>query len=119
MAADSRTLLPALPHTEVATAAVMTTCEDLAVMDGMDHFDGAVRGLGMRMSNGGAAPGGALGVGGFEFDDASPQFPAASDIFRGESLYGLPSAGRGNITIGSGGRGSRWSPFGCGGLLGH
>jgi len=38
-----------------------------------------VRGLGMGMSNGGAAPGGVLGVGGFDFDDASPQFPAAPE----------------------------------------
>ena len=70
--------------------------------DGMDRFGGAGRGLGMGMSNGGTAPGGTLGVGGFEFDDASPQFPAASDILRGDSLYGLPSAARGNGTIGSG-----------------
>lgn len=70
--------------------------------DGMDRFGGAGRGLGMGMSNGGTAPGGALGVGGFEFDDASPQFPAASDILRGDSLYGLPGAGRGNGAIGSG-----------------
>ena len=51
---------------------------------------------------GGAAPGGALGVEGFNFDDESPQFPAASGILRGESPYSVPSAGRGNGTIGSG-----------------
>ena len=78
--------------------------------DGMDRFGGAGRGLGMGMSNGGAAPGGVLGVGGFEFDDASPQFPAASDILRGDSLYGLPSAGRGNGTIGSGAGGGPGGP---------
>lgn len=78
--------------------------------DGMDRFGGAGRGLGMGMSNGSAAPGGALGVGGFEFDDASPQFPAASDILRGDSLYGLPSAGRGNGTIGSGAGGGPGGP---------
>ena len=38
----------------------------------------AGRGLGMGMSNGGVAPGGALGVGGFDFDDAST-VPAAPD----------------------------------------
>lgn len=78
--------------------------------DSMDRFSGAGRGLGMGMSNGSAAPGGALGVGGFEFDDASPQFPAASDILRGDSLYGLPSAGRGNGTIGSGAGGGPGGP---------
>jgi hypothetical protein len=78
--------------------------------DSMDRFGGAGRGLGMGMSNGGAAPGGALGVGGFEFDDASPQFPAASDILRGDSLYTLPSAGRGNGTIGSGAAGVPGGP---------
>jgi len=78
--------------------------------DGMDRFGGAGRGLGMGMSNGGAVHGGALGVGGFEFDDASPQFPAASDILRGDSLYSLPSAGRGNGTIGSGANGGPGGP---------
>jgi len=41
----------------------------------MIRFGGAVRGLGIGMSNGGAAPGGTLGVGRFGFDDVSPQFP--------------------------------------------
>jgi hypothetical protein len=76
--------------------------------DGMDRFAGAgavrgVGGLGMGMSNGGAA---GVGVGGFEFDDASPQFPAASDILRGD-IYGITSTtsasrANGNGTIGSG-----------------
>jgi hypothetical protein len=122
-AVDSRTLLPALPNTEGDTtaAAAMMTCrsvvvpvvlpiEDLADTTGMDRFGGAVRGLGMGMSNGGGAPGSALCVGGFEFDDASPQFPAASDILRGDFLYGLPSAGRGNGTIGSGAGGGPSGP---------
>ena len=39
---------------------------------GMGRFGGTVRGLGMGMSNRGGAPGGTLGVGRFEFDDASP-----------------------------------------------
>jgi len=52
---------------------------------------GAVCGLVMGMSNGSAAPGGVLGVGGFDFDDASPQFPAAPDTLRGDSLHGLPA----------------------------
>jgi len=84
-----------------AEGAVMMTCpsvvilvvlpmEDLACYDGMDCLVGTVRGLGMGMSNGGAAPGSALGVGEFDFGDASPQFPAASDTLRGDSLYGLP-----------------------------
>jgi len=42
----------------------------------------------MGISHGDAAPGGALGVGGFEFDDASPQFPAASNILRTRSPFG-------------------------------
>ena len=42
------------------------------------------------MNNRGAAPGSALGVGEFDFDDASPQFLAAPDTLRGDSLYGLP-----------------------------
>jgi len=70
--------------------------------DSIDCFGGAVRGLGTGISNGGTPPGGVLGVGGFEFDDASPQFPAASDILRGDSLYSLPSASRGNGTTRSG-----------------
>ena len=69
--------------------------------DGTDRLGGAGRALGVGFSNGAIAPT-VLGVGGFEFDDASPQFPAASDILRGDSLYSLPSAGRGNGTIGSG-----------------
>jgi len=56
----------------------------------------------MCISNGGAPPDGVLGVGGFEFDDVIPQFPAASDILRRDSLYSLPSASRGNGPIGSG-----------------
>jgi hypothetical protein len=76
----------------------------------MDRFGGAGRGLGIGLSNGGAAPGCALGGGGFEFDDASPQFPAASDILRGDSLYSLPSAGRGKDTIGSGAGGRSGGP---------
>jgi len=110
--ADSNSSAP-LARTEVDTvaeAAVMMTCpsivvlevlptEDLACYDSMDRFDGAVRGLGMGMSHGSAAPG---GVGGFDFDDASPQFPAAPDTLRGDSFYGLSSVGRGNSTIGSG-----------------
>jgi len=76
----------------------------------MDRFGGAVCGLGMGMSNGRAAPGGALGVGGFDFDDASPHFPVAPDNPRGDSLYGLPSVGRGNGTIGSGGGGGPRGP---------
>jgi len=52
----------------------------------MNRFSGAVRGLGMGISNGGAAFGGTLGVGRFEFDDASPQVPATSDIRRGDSI---------------------------------
>jgi len=51
----------------------------------MDRFGGTVKELGMGMSNGGGAPGGTLGVGRFEFDDASPQFPATSDVPRGDS----------------------------------
>jgi len=34
----------------------------------------------------GAAPGGTLGVGRFEFDDVSPQFPATSDTRHGHSI---------------------------------
>jgi len=84
---------------------------DLACYEGMDRFGGAVCGLGMGMSNGRAAPGGALGVGGFDFDDASPQFPPAPpDTLRGASLYGFPSVGRGNGTIGSGGGGGPGGP---------
>ena len=49
---------------------------------------------------------------GFEFDDASPQFTAASAILRGDSLYSLPSAGRSNGTIGSGGPGGPRSAAG-------
>jgi len=64
----------------------------------VDRFGGAVRGLGIGISNGGTSPGGVLGVGGFEFDDASPQFPAASDILRGDLPYSLSSASRGNST---------------------
>ena len=41
------------------------------------------------------------GVGRSEFDDASPQFPAASDILRGDSLY--PSHGNGTAGSGAGG----------------
>jgi hypothetical protein len=41
------------------------------------------------MSNGDAAPGGALSVGEFGFDDATPQFSAASNILCGDSLYSL------------------------------
>jgi len=86
----------------------------------MDRFSGAVRRLGMGMSNRGGAPGGTLGVGRFESDDASPQFPATSDVPRGDSLYSLPSPGRGNCMIGSGAGGeTRWSPFGCGGFHGR
>jgi len=81
----------------------------------MDRFGGAVRGLGMGMSNGGAAPGGVLGVGGFDFNDASPQFPAAPDTLHGDSLYGLPSFGRGNGTIGSGAGGEPGGPRSAGG----
>jgi len=62
----------------------------LACYDGMDCLVGTVRGLGIGMNNGGAAPGSALGVGEFDFGDASPQFPAAPDTLRGDSLYGLP-----------------------------
>jgi len=38
----------------------------------MGRFGGAAQGLGMGMSNGGAVPGGALGVGGFEFEFTVP-----------------------------------------------
>ena len=128
------TLLLPLPRTEVdraADAVVMMTCpsvvvlvvvptEDLACYNGMDRFGGAVRGLGMGVSNGGAASGGALGAGGFDFDDVSPQFPAGSDTLRGDSPYSLPSVGSGNGAIGSGaGWKTRLSPFGCGRLLGR
>jgi len=58
----------------------------------MDRFSGAVRGLGrMGMSNGGGAPGGTLGIGRFEFDDASPQFPATSDVLHGDSSIASPT----------------------------
>ena len=89
---------------------VVLPTEDLACYDSMDCFGGAVRGLGMGMSNGCAAPGGVLGVGAFNFDNASPQFPAAPDSLRGDSLYGLPSFGRGNGTIGSGPGGEPGGP---------
>jgi hypothetical protein len=86
--------------------------------DGMDRFGGAVWGLGMGMSNGGAAPGGALGVGGFEFDDVSLQFPAASYILCGDSFYTLRSAGHGNSTIGRGASGGPGPRSQRGGLFG-
>jgi hypothetical protein len=86
--------------------------------DGMDRFGGAVRVLGMGMSNGGAAPGGALGVGGFEFDDVSLQFPAASYILCGDSFYTLRSAGHGNSTIGRGASGGPGPRSQRGGLFG-
>ena len=80
----------------------------------MNRCGGAVRGLGIGMSNGGAAPGGTLGVGRFEFDDVSAQFPATPDPRHGD--YSLPGAGRGNGMIGSGGqvvtvrlRGTPWA----------
>jgi len=59
--------------------------------NGMDRFGGTVRGLGMGMSNGGGASGGTLGVGRFESDDASPQFPATSDVPCGDSLIASPA----------------------------
>jgi len=52
----------------------------------MNRFGGAVRGFGIGMSSGGAAPGGTLSVGRFEFDDVSPQFPAMSDTHHGDSI---------------------------------
>jgi len=94
--ADSRTLL----QVDTAAEAVMTICpsvvvvlpmEDLAVIMAWIAFSGAVRGLGTDMSNGGGAPGGTLGVGRFEFDDASPQFPATSDVLRGDSSIASPA----------------------------
>jgi len=88
----------------------MMTCPSIVVLHSMDRFGGAVCGLGMGMSNGSAAPGGVLDIGGFDFDDASPQFPAAPDTLRGDSLYGLPSFGRGNSTIGSGAGGEPGRP---------
>jgi len=57
----------------------------------MDRFGDVVWGLGMGMSNGGGAPGGTLGVGRFEFDDASPQFPATSNLLRGDSSIASPA----------------------------
>ena len=78
--------------------------------DSIDRFSGAVRGLGTGINNGGTPPGGVLDVGGFEFDDASPQFPAASDILRGDSPYSLSSASRGNGTTGSGAGGDPMNP---------
>jgi len=127
-AADSNSSGP-LTRTEVDTAAEvagMMTCpsivvlvvlpmEDLACYDSMDCFGGAVRGLGMGMSNGSAAPGGVLGVGGFDFDDASLQFPAAPDTLRGDSLYGLLSFSRGNGTIGGGAGGEHGGPHSAAG----
>jgi len=111
-AADSNSSGP-LTRAEVDTtveAAVMMTCPSIIVLDSMDRFGGAVCGLGMGMSNGSAAPGGVLDVGGFHFDDTSPQFPAAPDTLHGDSLYGLPSFGRGNNTIGSGAGGEPGRP---------
>jgi len=52
----------------------------------MNRLGGAVRGFGISMSSGGAAPGRTLGVGRFEFDDVSPQFPATSETRHGDSL---------------------------------
>ena len=69
--------------------------------DGMDRLGGDAPGLGIGMSNGGAA----LGVGRFEFDNASPQYLATSYIYRGDSFYSLPSAGHRNGTNGSGASG--------------
>jgi len=46
--------------------------------DSIDHFGGAVRGLGMGISNGGAMLGGVLGVGGFEFDESPLCHPITS-----------------------------------------
>jgi len=93
--------------------AVGTTClsvvepvEDLAGFDGMERFGSAVWGLGLGMSNKGT-----LGVGGLEFDDASPQFPVASAILRVDSLYSLPSVCRVDDTIR---RGTGKTSIGCG-----
>jgi len=85
----------------------------------MDRFVGAVRRLGMGMSNGGGAPGGTLGVGRFDVDDASPQFPATSYVLRGDPSIASPAlaAATGRLEVLQ--VGTRRSPFGCGGLLGH
>jgi len=50
-------------------------------------------------------------IGGLEFDDASPQFPVASDILRVDSLYSLPSVDRVDGTIR---RGTGKTSIGCG-----
>jgi hypothetical protein len=68
----------------------------------LKRHGGAGRGLGIGLSNGGAAPGCAFGVGGFNFDNGSPRFHTEPGILRGDSLYSLPSAGSGGGTIGSG-----------------
>ena len=98
MAGDSRTLLPALARMEVdtatAVAAVMMTSPSVVVV--LPIEDLAVTTAWM-----------VLGVGyeqrrycaRWSVDDASPQFPAASDIRHGDSLYGLPSADRGDATV--------------------
>jgi len=99
--AESRTLLLAL-RVDTAAEAVMTILPlgrgtgvaaygGFGGHNGMDRFGGTVWGFGTGMSNGGGAPGGTLGVGGFKFDDASPQFPAMSDIPRGDSAIASPS----------------------------
>jgi len=108
-AADSNSSVPPVPYggkygvggsgyVDLPSIVVLVVLpmEDLEFYDGMDRFGVAVRELRIGVSNGGVTPGGALGVGGFDFDDVSPQFPAAPDTLRGDSLYGLFGVGRGN-----------------------
>ena len=63
------------------------------------------------MSDGGASPGGALGIGGFDFDDTSM-------VPRCARNHGLPSVGCGNGTIGSGAVRLRETPWALMGSLG-